>query len=77
MGELRLWLFLVGLSLGSSGGFRGSGGFWRPLGDLGGSAGLFLGPPSLLEVWSPEGLRLHGDLAQEFLLLGLQLVHFL
>ena len=77
MGGTRLWLFLVGFSLGSSGGFLDSGGFWRPLGDLEGSAGLFLGPPILLEVWSPEGLRLHGGLAQEFLLLGLQLVHFL
>ena len=52
-------------------------GFWRPLGDLEGSAGLFLGPPILFGVWSPEGLRLQGDLAQEFLLLGLQHVHFL
>ena len=68
MGESRLWL--VGFSLRPSGGSLA-------LGDLEGSAGLFLGPPILFEVWSPEGLRLHGGLAQEFLLLGLQHVHFL
>ena len=70
VGGSRLWLFLVGFSLSSSGGFLDSGVFGGRWGTLKVLLVCFLGPQSFLGFGPPRGFGSKETLLKNFFFLG-------